>query len=72
LAPSFCARLDQLLHALAMLPRDDRPHVRLGFAVGGADLDRARGLDDGGQDFLEASPIMTAVDPAMQRSPAQP
>ncbi len=29
-----------------MLPGDDRAHVRLRVAIGGADLDPARGLDE--------------------------
>jgi hypothetical protein len=45
-APSFAPGFDQLLDAVAMLPGDDRPHVRLDFAVGGADFDGAGGFDD--------------------------
>jgi hypothetical protein len=38
----------------------------------GPDFDPPRGFDERGQNGFSAAPPTTAVEPAMQRSPAQP
>ena len=45
----FHAGFDQFQHAVAMLARDDRAHVRLRFAVGRADFDLRVCFDERGQ-----------------------
>ena len=61
------------MHAVAMLRGDDRAHVRLRRrrSVGPTLIARAASTSEG-SNRSAAAPTVIAVEPAMQRSPAQP
>src|SRR4029434_6165256 len=39
-----CAGADELCHAIAVLSRDERPHIRLRFTIGRSDPDALRAM----------------------------